>query len=789
MKIFKIGQNIEYLSNIGVPESYRQEILDYLMSLDKETRKVILRKIRQNPSMSMHQIRELETDTKKDYLRGQGYPENIIDIASNISPKYAVWLSREIKRHRDEGKKNYKDFVNFWEDMNDKYNTRNGDEAWDKMTPEERKQEDILRHHTMKIDPRIADDTAPWKSTLMNPESKPISQIIDYFKQHNPDIMSMSYSDALKASNEWHEELAMRAEEEQISSYKSNNVKYDLDNGWKIVELEPGDCEVEGDLMGHCVGTYSREVEEGKTQIFSLRDTQNNPHATIEMSIYNNALQGFYNNKETTPKKEELRAQVRQIQGKGNDEPIDEYKEMIKQWFNKLKSDGIKFDPMEDQYGYNDYSGIKQIEDAASKEDDYGIPVSVSGVGGDEVTYYENLLEAYNEGWGGNWWYKSRSTNLVDNIIDYSIQKGELDTLEKAITGFSSKVNNNGKTLETYNSIDDWANDLWFDNEQYIETDTPRPDEDDYPNKEDFMIQPDSSQMTLNGIPSPVPVLDEEAYNEAVQEFKKQEESYNEEIRSYEQNFEAFEFRSYVDDAIKEAKQRVNPEEQRNTEEQEPVTASNSNMKTRIYKMAKKEKLSAEESAEYVKALKMYSDDNPSMDSTYANLIKGLPSARKIRQDFSEEECKILYETIDFLWKKLTGDHIIKDEEIITAPETLFGNYWLMKNGIILKGVNHFSIIKNNTSLICTLLNINGMTLQEYLCSKPEKLIGFIIKNGGVRVLVNSNKKLYAQMSAKTYGQWGKSKIKKYDFGFKAVKVIDFKRPYEGWKSGITIKL
>jgi len=71
MKLYKISQNIEYLNQLGVPPSNQEEILNYLMSLDKEIRKVVLRKIRQNPSITINEIKELETDTKKDYLKSQ----------------------------------------------------------------------------------------------------------------------------------------------------------------------------------------------------------------------------------------------------------------------------------------------------------------------------------------------------------------------------------------------------------------------------------------------------------------------------------------------------------------------------------------------------------------------------------------------------------------------------------------------------------------------------------------------------------------------------------------------
>jgi hypothetical protein len=39
----------------------------------------------------------------------------------------------------------------------------------------------------------------------------------------------------------------------------------------------------EGDAMGHCVGGYCDEVREGATRIFSLRDANGRPHATVEV--------------------------------------------------------------------------------------------------------------------------------------------------------------------------------------------------------------------------------------------------------------------------------------------------------------------------------------------------------------------------------------------------------------------------------------------------------------------------------------------------------------------------
>ena len=213
----------------------------------------------------------------------------------------------------------------------------------------------------------------------------------------------------------------------------------------------------------------------------------------------------------------------------------------------------------------------------------------------------------------------------------------------------------------------------------------------------------------------------------------------------------------------------------------------------KIYKTADKkieERMPSGESlALYTQTLKMYLKDNPDLDILYANLIKKLPSPRQIKQDFSKQECRILYETLEYLWTKITGQKLIPDEEIIKAPESLEGCYWMLCNGILLHGLNHYSIIKDHAQLICTLLDINPMTLIEYLASPPDRLIEFILRNDGLRLYISPSKKLFAQMSPDTYGKFGRSKIKKLDFQFKAVKVIDFKTKYNGWSSGVLIRL
>ena len=215
---------------------------------------------------------------------------------------------------------------------------------------------------------------------------------------------------------------------------------------------------------------------------------------------------------------------------------------------------------------------------------------------------------------------------------------------------------------------------------------------------------------------------------------------------------------------------------------------------TNIIKIAKDKNIAdrlpnGEALALQVKVLQMHLKDNPKLNETFAELIKELPSPRQIRQDFSQKECEILYETVEYLWKNIAGEKLVPEKELYKAPESLQGNYWLLPRGLLLHGLNHYSIAKQNSNLVCSLLGIGPWAFQEHLCSKPNNLVWLIMNHGGVRLFITKDKRLYAQMSSEGYAKIGRSKIRKLDFKLKVVKLIDLKAPYNGWKSGITIKL
>ena len=212
------------------------------------------------------------------------------------------------------------------------------------------------------------------------------------------------------------------------------------------------------------------------------------------------------------------------------------------------------------------------------------------------------------------------------------------------------------------------------------------------------------------------------------------------------------------------------------------ITASNS------AKVKEEDYPSVEEIATYTESLKLYLFEGKVKGEELRKMIDNLPDPSIIRKRISNEEAKIIFQTIGYVWKKVTGRSIIEDSKIEKKPETLLGNYWLINKGILLGGVNHYSIIKNNLDLFRILLGIHAFTLHEKLSSSPEELIKMVLDHGGIRIFVSKDRRFFAQLTGPTYGKWGSRKIRKYDFSNKVVKVIDSNAPYNGWKSGITIK-
>jgi hypothetical protein len=129
--------------------------------------------------------------------------------------------------------------------------------------------------------------------------------------QENPEgtkrmLKRLSVPDAIRKSEEWTGELNKKSSDEEGQT----ETVYEFKDGWKIVKLlDEQAYNREGLLMNHCVASYITREE---STIYSLRDPQNIPHATVE----------------TGPDDH-----MKQCQGNSNSNLKPEYQEMLSEWW------------------------------------------------------------------------------------------------------------------------------------------------------------------------------------------------------------------------------------------------------------------------------------------------------------------------------------------------------------------------------------------------------------------------------------------------------------------------
>ena len=132
---------------------------------------------------------------------------------------------------------------------------------------------------------------------------------LDYLKTSNE---YDTFEKTLSAAEKWHERMAelsaKKAKTEKMYKESLVGTKFimDLPNGMKAYQLiTPEALDFESEYMGHCVGqgSYDEGVSDGSIKIYSIRDSNGEPHATLE-----------------------VRGQdVYQCKGKGNKTPVQRY--------------------------------------------------------------------------------------------------------------------------------------------------------------------------------------------------------------------------------------------------------------------------------------------------------------------------------------------------------------------------------------------------------------------------------------------------------------------------------
>ena len=171
--------------------------------------------------------------------------------------------------------------------------------------------------------------------------------------------------------------------------------------------------------------------------------------------------------------------------------------------------------------------------------------------------------------------------------------------------------------------------------------------------------------------------------------------------------------------------------------------------------------------------------------------VQSLPSRFYITRKMSSTEIGWLWNKVRDLWKVLTGKDIA-DMTTIPAPQSavdLDGNFWLLPGGVSIHAYNHFTAAKKHKGVISSLLDINGFVLERKLSEKPSSLIGYLIEKGAVRVNIDRDKsQVIAQCSERSW-PWAREKLRRMVHKKKVARVLDPTKPYEGWKSGIPVRI
>ncbi len=152
------------------------------------------------------------------------------------------------------------------------------------------------------------------KDQLDDIKPKELGLIIDWISKSSDGakLQSMTWDQAVKAQKDWYD----AEDTEPLGSYITNEVVMRLPDGYKIVQIyDAEDLHMEGQLMQNCLqdGRYDELVKRHDSKIYSLRDSNNEPHASMEVT----------------------KGEMLQCFGKQNRKPVAQYHPYLFEFFNK----------------------------------------------------------------------------------------------------------------------------------------------------------------------------------------------------------------------------------------------------------------------------------------------------------------------------------------------------------------------------------------------------------------------------------------------------------------------
>ncbi len=191
-------------------------------------------------------------------------------------------------------------------------------------------------------------------------------QVIDWLNAANANENSspnlrMTWEDAVEAQDEWHKDMARASRVTELTAEQMGGIVtiMEFDDGFRWVDVQTEIClQHEGTIMGHCVGQggYTTGVSEGTTKILSLRDGNNNPHATIEGNsetpihitpemLSSGQLNLFVDN---ALEQSFVDLHIRQIKGKENRAVVRKYRDYVQDFLKKFQIEKFAYGGLDD---------------------------------------------------------------------------------------------------------------------------------------------------------------------------------------------------------------------------------------------------------------------------------------------------------------------------------------------------------------------------------------------------------------------------------------------------------
>lgn len=194
-----------------------------------------------------------------------------------------------------------------------------------------------------------------------------LNYLNDYLRHGQIPSFQTTKAEAEKLAKDWHDMMAAKAAE-----YKDPlDVAAKLSDGFMLVKVSAKDAKAEGYHMGHCVGDYCENINSGKSIIYSIRDPDNEPHVTIELSPVGTGKEKHY--------------AIEQMKGRQN-KPQPKYVKYVEEaldFFMQSPSE-VTFG----REGFNDYAGFQ--------EDEAIIKQRVAQIHGQQnISQYHPIIDAY----------------------------------------------------------------------------------------------------------------------------------------------------------------------------------------------------------------------------------------------------------------------------------------------------------------------------------------------------------------------------------------------------------